>query len=199
MLLGGDFFDENKPSRDTINKAMILFRKYCCGDRPIQISVTNDTEGVIHGPFPHVNFEDPNYNIDLPVFLIHGNHDDPSKDALNDTISAVELLATSNLINYFGRQDAVDHIEIKPICIEKGQNKIALYGLGYIRDERINDMFKQKKVTFFRPSESIDKWFNIFVIHQNRYNILYSLLYIVRQVEVHRNVFQLQIYHHFSI
>lgn len=25
-----------------------------------------------------VNFEDPNLNISIPVFSIHGNHDDPS-------------------------------------------------------------------------------------------------------------------------
>lgn len=25
-----------------------------------------------------VNFEDPNINISIPVFSIHGNHDDPS-------------------------------------------------------------------------------------------------------------------------
>ena len=27
-----------------------------------------------------VNYEDPNYNIDLPVFSIHGNHDDPTRE-----------------------------------------------------------------------------------------------------------------------
>ena len=25
-----------------------------------------------------MNYEDPNYNIDIPVFAIHGNHDDPT-------------------------------------------------------------------------------------------------------------------------
>ena len=28
--------------------------------------------------FPVVNYEDPNYNISIPVFSIHGNHDDPA-------------------------------------------------------------------------------------------------------------------------
>ena len=28
--------------------------------------------------FPWVNYEDPNYNISIPVFSIHGNHDDPA-------------------------------------------------------------------------------------------------------------------------
>jgi len=30
------------------------------------------------GRFPVVNYEDPNYNISIPVFSIHGNHDDPA-------------------------------------------------------------------------------------------------------------------------
>ena len=27
--------------------------------------------------FPAVNYEDPNMNVSIPVFSIHGNHDDP--------------------------------------------------------------------------------------------------------------------------
>jgi len=29
------------------------------------------------GRFPAVNYEDPNLNIAIPTFSIHGNHDDP--------------------------------------------------------------------------------------------------------------------------
>lgn len=28
--------------------------------------------------FNHVNYEDPDINVAMPVFSIHGNHDDPS-------------------------------------------------------------------------------------------------------------------------
>lgn len=28
--------------------------------------------------FDHVNYEDPDINVAIPVFAIHGNHDDPS-------------------------------------------------------------------------------------------------------------------------
>lgn len=28
--------------------------------------------------FGHVNYEDPHFNVGLPVFSIHGNHDDPA-------------------------------------------------------------------------------------------------------------------------
>lgn len=27
--------------------------------------------------FPAINYEDPNFNVGIPVFSIHGNHDDP--------------------------------------------------------------------------------------------------------------------------
>ena len=27
--------------------------------------------------FPAINYEDPNLNIGIPIFSIHGNHDDP--------------------------------------------------------------------------------------------------------------------------
>lgn len=44
------------------------------------------------------------------------------------------------------------------------------YGLGAIRDERLNRMWNQKKVKFIRLTEEQgrDDFFNIFVVHQNR-------------------------------
>ena len=36
----------------------------------------------------------------LPVFTIHGNHDDPSGA---DNLSAVDVLSTCKLVNYFGK------------------------------------------------------------------------------------------------
>ena len=47
-----------------------------------------------------MNFADPDFNIGLPVFTIHGNHDDPSGP---DNVSAVDLLSTGSLVNYFGK------------------------------------------------------------------------------------------------
>ena len=47
-----------------------------------------------------VNYEDPNYNVALPVMTIHGNHDDP---AGAENLSAVDILSTSRLVNYFGK------------------------------------------------------------------------------------------------
>jgi hypothetical protein len=67
-----------------------------------------------------VNYEDENYNVGLPVFIIHGaqresgsssrvcsrpppptgNHDEP---AGTDNLSAVDILAACNLVNYYGK------------------------------------------------------------------------------------------------
>lgn len=47
-----------------------------------------------------MNFENPNFNIGLPVFTIHGNHDDP---AGTDNLSAVDMLSSCSLVNYFGK------------------------------------------------------------------------------------------------
>ena len=47
-----------------------------------------------------MNFADPDFNIGLPVFTIHGNHDDPSGP---ENVSAVDLLSSSSLVNYFGK------------------------------------------------------------------------------------------------
>lgn len=47
-----------------------------------------------------VNFQDPNLNVGLPIFTIHGNHDDPSGQ---DNLSAVDILSSCGLVNYFGK------------------------------------------------------------------------------------------------
>ena len=49
-----------------------------------------------------------------------------------------------------------------------GTTRLALYGLGNIRDERLYHTFERKKVTMVRPEEEPDSWFNLLVLHQNR-------------------------------
>ena len=114
--------------------------------------------------------------VDLPIFTIHGNHDDPTRDGGPDLLSAVDLLSVSNLVNYFGRQDDVESIKISPVLIQKGETNVALYGMGSMRDERLNRMWQGKKVKFLRPElggggddeDEENRWFNIFTLHQNR-------------------------------
>jgi DNA repair exonuclease SbcCD nuclease subunit len=85
----------------------------------------------------------------LPIFSIHGNHDDPAGDGL---LSVLDVLADSGHINYFGKNDNIDSIKINPLLFLKGKTKLAVYGLGYIRDERLYRAFRDNKVWWIRPS-----------------------------------------------
>lgn len=42
LLLGGDLFHDNKPSRPTVVKAIQLISKYCLGDKPIPFRILSD-------------------------------------------------------------------------------------------------------------------------------------------------------------
>ncbi|KAL5081714.1 hypothetical protein RYX36_010135 [Vicia faba] len=174
MLLGGDLFHENKPSRSTLVKAIEILRRYCLSDRPVPFQVVSDQTLNFQNTFGHVNYEDPHFNVGLPVFTIHGNHDDP---AGVDNLSVVDILSACNLVNYFGKTvlggSGVGQITINPILIKKGSTAVALYGLGNIRDERLNRMFQTPHaVQWMRPEShegcEVSDWFNILVLHQNR-------------------------------
>ncbi|KAI5277624.1 Double-Strand Break Repair Protein Mre11 [Manis pentadactyla] len=166
ILLGGDLFHENKPSRKTLHTCLELLRKYCMGDRPVQFEIISD-QSVNFGfsKFPWVNYQDGNLNISIPVFSIHGNHDDPTGA---DALCALDILSCAGFVNHFGRSMSVEKIDISPVLLQKGSTKMALYGLGSIPDERLYRMFVNKKVSMLRPKEDENSWFNLFVIHQNR-------------------------------
>lgn len=42
ILLGGDLFHENKPSRKCLHNCITMLRKYCMGDSPIQFNILSD-------------------------------------------------------------------------------------------------------------------------------------------------------------
>ncbi|XP_052608493.1 double-strand break repair protein MRE11 isoform X2 [Peromyscus californicus insignis] len=136
------------------------------GDRPVQFEIISD-QSVNFGfsRFPWVNYQDGNLNISIPVFSIHGNHDDPTGA---DALCALDILSCAGFVNHFGRSMSVEKIDISPVLLQKGSTKLALYGLGSIPDERLYRMFVNKKVTMLRPKEDEHSWFNLFVIHQNR-------------------------------
>lgn len=169
---------------------MEIFRRYCMGHEPIQVEILPSTTAGNAGtakksPFARgfCNYEDEFYSVDLPVFAIHGNHDDPSRDGGNSELyAALDLLDVANLVNYFGRQEDSAAIGIDPILLKKGTTHVGLYGLGSMRDERLNRMWRGEQVSFSRPDddggrgrgggddddEPRPNFFNIFCLHQNR-------------------------------
>ncbi|CBQ69662.1 related to MRE11-DNA repair and meiotic recombination protein [Sporisorium reilianum SRZ2] len=191
ILLGGDLFHENKPSRATLHQTMALLRQYTLGDKPISVELLSDpNDGALPGKdFPAINYQDPNLNVGIPVFSIHGNHDDPQGVGETGALSALDLLSVSGLINYFGKielpsDDAAASssaartarggafqekgIRIKPVLLQKGHTKLALYGMGNIKDERMHFELRANRVRMYRPQEDPDSWFNILCVHQNR-------------------------------
>lgn len=164
VLLAGDLFHDNKPSRKSLYQVMRTLRKNCLGDKPCPLEFLSDAATVFEGAFPHVNYEDPDINVSIPVFSIHGNHDDPSGEG---NFCSLDLLQASGLLNYYGRVAEADNIEAKPILLQKGLTKLALFGLSNVRDERMFRTFRDHKVKWFRPNVQMGDWFNMLAVHQN--------------------------------
>ena len=100
----------------------------------------------------------------MPVFSIHGNHDDPTGA---NHISALDSLSSAGLINYFGKYTNFDEIVLSPILLQKSNCKIALYGLGSVNEERLFRIVTEGKLSYCLP-EAEEDWFKIVVVHQNR-------------------------------
>lgn len=162
ILHGGDLFHENKPSRSCLYRTMDLLRRYLLGPGDIPFEVVSDPSIFARGM---VNYEDTNVNVEIPMFMIHGNHDDPGGES---SLSAANLLEVASLVNYFGRSEDLEDIVIKPILLRKGRTQLAIYGLGNIRDERLHRAFQAKKVRFETPVNP-EQWFNVMILHQNRH------------------------------
>jgi len=166
VLLAGDLFHDNKPSRKAMYQVMRSLRMNCLGEKPCELEFLSDANDVFDGAFNHVNYEDPDINVAIPVFSIHGNHDDPTGDG---NYCSLDLLQTSGLLNYYGRTPEADRLEIKPVLLQKGQTKLALYGMSNVRDERLYHTFRDHNVKFFKPGVQQKDWFNIMAVHQNHH------------------------------
>ncbi|KAL1303585.1 hypothetical protein AAFC00_006950 [Neodothiora populina] len=166
VLLAGDLFHENKPSRKSMYQVMRSLRMNCYGEKPCELEMLSDASENFQGAFNHVNYEDPDINVAIPVFSIHGNHDDPSGEG---HLAALDLLQIAGLVNYYGRTPESDNILIKPVLLQKGRTKLALYGMSNVRDERLFRTFRDGRVKFFQPSAQKSDWFNLMSVHQNHH------------------------------
>ncbi|KAI1343872.1 double-strand break repair protein mus-23 [Xylariaceae sp. FL0016] len=166
VLLAGDLFHDNKPSRWSMYHVMRSLRQNCLGMKPCELQFLSDASEVFASAFNHVNYEDPDINISIPVFSIHGNHDDPSGEG---NYCALDLLQVAGLVNYYGRTPRADEVNVKPVLLQKGRTKLALYGISNIRDERMFRNFRDRRVKWFRPGQQSSDWFNLLSVHQNHH------------------------------
>lgn len=174
VLLGGDLFDTAVPSMATVRSMLEILRSNCSGDKCPQFTMI-PTCSADSQPY----WAEQGSSISLPVFSIHGNHDDPVLVGCggDESVAACEMLASAGLMHYFGKQSQINSVTVRPILLQKGSSCLALYGLGHIRDKRLGDLFEANRVQFLRPSEVLpagsplppdDEWFSVGVIHQNR-------------------------------
>lgn len=165
ILQSGDLFHVNKPSKKSMYQVMKSMRLALMGDKPCELELLNDPSIIFqHNDFSNINYEDPNFNISIPMFCISGNHDDACGDGL---LCPMDILQVSGLINLFGKVLESDNIEVTPLLFQKGNTKLGLYGLASVRDERLFRTFKEGNIKFNVPNVNQDEWFNIMCVHQN--------------------------------
>ncbi|KAI0293920.1 DNA repair exonuclease [Russula brevipes] len=175
ILLAGDLFHENRPSRDCLYQVMSLLREYTLGDKPVQIELLSDpSEGKAAGfSFPAINYEDGNLNVAIPVFSIHGNHDDPQGAGPEGALCALDMLSAAGLVNYIGKVELplsdvpADGIAVRPVLLRKGNTHLGLYGVGNVKDARMHFELRSNRVRMYMPKDKSD-WFNMLLLHQNR-------------------------------
>lgn len=154
ILHGGDLFHHHNPSKKTIIRASHILQKHIFGQKQHEFNTYS------YKP----NYFSDNLSIDLPIFIIHGNHDDPSG---LENFSSIDIFSGKE-VNYFGKVSNYDNFELYPIIFKKGNTTIAVYGIGNIKDERLYIALQNKRVKF-HGSEDSESRFNILIVHQNRF------------------------------
>lgn len=153
-----------------MHRCLKLLKTYTLGGKTIDFEFLSDQSLNFYDSVNKtVNYEDPNLNVSIPVFSIHGNHDDPSGLG---RLSVLDILSTTGLINYFGKWTDLNKVEISPILLKKAETQLAIYGLSHIHDNRLARLFRDSQVIMEKPDEPGDdkSWFNLMVLHQNRAN-----------------------------
>jgi len=105
---------------------------------------------------------DESMKVKLPIMMIHGNHDDPGG---LENLSNIDIIKSTKLVNYIGKSDSLEKIDVRPVLFQKGRTRVALYGIGYVKDERLNLAFEKRLITFHKPE---GEWFNILILHQTK-------------------------------
>ncbi|KAA8496359.1 Double-strand break repair protein MRE11 [Porphyridium purpureum] len=168
LVHGGDLFHLNRPSKASMLDAYQILHSYSWKGEPPKFPLTVAGSASEGRPF---NFLSPHLKVSMPVFAIHGNHDDPSAASANRPyISSLDELAENGVINYFGVFGKGETVQVEPLLITKGITRLALYGLGNMRDEQLHEKMGKGEINWMSPEEEAHRktWFNLLALHQDR-------------------------------
>ncbi|WUR04290.1 double-strand-break repair protein (MRE11) [Vairimorpha necatrix] len=152
ILQVGDFYHENRPSRYCINRSINILRKHLTETSKDKDEFKDGHEHEYKEEYDEHIYMNNIYKVNIPMICIHGNHDDPSGF---NKISTLDILNSAGLISYIGK-------DINP-CPFLQYDNIRIYGVGYIKDKDVSDLFKN---IIFKDLSS--DFFNILLVHQNR-------------------------------
>eukprot|EP00835_Amoeboradix_gromovi_P006174 NODE_680_length_5258_cov_0.588486.p1 type:complete len:597 gc:universal NODE_680_length_5258_cov_0.588486:1062-2852(+) len=139
VLHAGDLFDNNQPTSKDYRSFYKAMQSYC---------KTSNVEIFRHNE----------QSVDLlyPFLMIHGNHDEQT---------VIDMLASTSYGLNIGSTTDMAILNIYPTIVKIKDTEVAIYGFGYIRDERIYHLFTKDKVIWHKPDRTM---FSIVLIHQNR-------------------------------
>ncbi len=138
IIMPGDIFDYRHPKPDVIAEAIIIFGGLSKKEFPSKVT---SFEG-----------KSPLYT-DKPIILIPGTHERRSDTAVDPT----DLLSLAGL---------VVNVSMGKAVVEKNGEKVAVFGVGGVAEERFKDTLTQLA---FKP---VDGAFNILMFHQSLYELL---------------------------
>jgi DNA repair exonuclease SbcCD nuclease subunit len=138
IIIPGDIFDFRHPKPDVIAEAMGLFR---------ELPVENLSARVVEYDGLRKTYTK------LPIIAIPGTHE---RRADGDT-DPVDLLTLAGLVVNVNQGRAI---------IEKDGERVAIYGVGGVAEERFRETLNRLNPT------PLDGLFNIFMFHQSVYELL---------------------------
>ncbi len=137
LIIPGDIFDYRRPEPEVMAQAVELFRDASKKDFGAKV----------------VEYTGKALYTTKPIIAIPGTHERRSEGA----IDSVDVLHLAGLLVEVNKSKAV---------IEKDGERVSVFGIGGIADERFRDTIKELA---FVPDKNS---FNIFMIHQTLYELL---------------------------
>ena len=88
LIHGGDLFHEHKVSKETLIRTEDLLSRHIFGESHQAFRIATKIE---------LNTRETNLSVRLPIFIIHGNHDDPG--GLGN-MSNVDIVKSARLVKF---------------------------------------------------------------------------------------------------